>query len=176
MVVICQFYEMLQWDCLKSALISGTTEILLGLAAKTVIKTVAAKAVIKSVGNAAIKTVEAAGEVKRIPKSERVEMVERVERVEQASVTTDSVSMESIRVPRAAYEYVNVNYEDAQAELEAYGFSNIVLLPVKDLRAKRAANVGNIIKVVINGRDDFDARASFLPGARIVISYHVIKE
>lgn len=41
---------------------------------------------------------------------------------------------DTIRLPSASNHYLGMDYRDVQDELSAYGFTNIAVLPKKDLR------------------------------------------
>ena len=140
---------------------------ILGLFAKTVAK----KAVIHSVGDVAVKTIIAISDA-----TEKKQGASKQSKKEANNQPKKEQNLALIRVPRSADEFVGKDYLEIKEELSAYGFTNIVCLASKDLRRSRVSKVGKVKKIVMNGVDDFGARARFLPETRVVITYHEFKD
>ena len=82
----------------------------------------------------------------------------------------------SVRVPAASSEYIGVNCMDARNQLEAYGFSDIVLLPHQDLIKGWLIKDGAIEQITINGKENFKKNAKFAPNAKVVITFHTFRD
>ena len=78
-------------------------------------------------------------------------------------------------VPFSSDDYEHRNYKGVMEELVAYGFTNIVLLPKKDLLKGWIIKDGEIESVVINGKEKFRKNSKFESNVRIVITYHTFK-
>lgn len=120
----------------------------------TMVKTAAKKALINAGGDAAVKVIGAAME---------------------AHGNSPKPVSQKIAVPRSSEDYCSMNYEDVQAELSAYGFTNIAVLPKKDLIKGWLTKNGEVESVAISGKTDFRKKAKFMPGERVVITYHTFK-
>lgn len=121
----------------------------------TIIKTAATKAIIGAGGDATVKIIGAA-----------------IEAHEQAS----NKALEKISIPRSSEDYHGMNFEDIQAELKAYGFTNIALLQKKDLIKGWLTKDGEVESVTIGGKDRFRKKAKFSSNERIVITYHTFRD
>ncbi len=119
------------------------------------VSTVAKKVLIDTAVNAAVKTIGAA--VYYNSKNERVDS-------------------KTIRVPNYSGHYFGMNYRDAQDELVAYGFTNITLLPKKDLIKGWIKKDGAVEEIAINGKTEFKEKSKFPANAHVVIAYHTFKD
>lgn len=68
------------------------------------------------------------------------------------------------------------NYLDVKKELEACGFTNISLLPIRDLIKGWFVKDGSVEEVIINGKDSFKKKAKFERNVPVVIRYHTKKK
>lgn len=119
-----------------------------------VANSVAKKVLIDTTVNAAVKTIGAVADYN----SKRV--------------YTES---KTIKVPNSSDYYMGKNYHDVQDELTAYGFTNIVLLPKRDLIKGWLTKDGAVEVVSINGKTDFKRERKFPADVRIVITYHTFR-
>ena len=78
-------------------------------------------------------------------------------------------------VPFSSEGYSLKNYKDVMEELTAYGFTNIALLPHRDLIKGWLTKDGEVEKISINGKENFKKNDRFEPDVRIVITYHTFK-
>jgi len=69
-----------------------------------------------------------------------------------------------------------MDYRDVQDELSAYGFTNIAVLPKKDLRKGWLIKDGAVDQISINGRTDFKEKSKFHADVHVVITYHTFKK
>lgn len=126
------------------------------------VNTVAKKVMIDTAVNAAVKTVGAVADYN----SKRV----------YADLNRAPSGKQLIRVPKSSAHYFGMNYQDAQAELTAYGFTNIALLPKRDLIKGWLTKDGAVAVVSINGKTEFEGKSKFLADVRIVITYHTFRD
>lgn len=80
----------------------------------------------------------------------------------------------TVKVSSSAGDYLTKDYEEAVAELQAAGFTNIEAMPDEDLTSTTIVNDGLIKTISIDGRTNFAAGEKFSPEAPVVISYHTI--
>ena len=120
----------------------------------TMVKTAATKILIAAGGNAAEKVIGAAAE---------------------ARAQTPSRTSQKIAVPHSSEDYRGMNYEDVDAELRAFGFTNISFLPKKDLIKGWFVKDGAVESVIIGGKESFRKNAKFFDTERVVIQYHTYK-
>ena len=78
-------------------------------------------------------------------------------------------------VPFSSESYGLKNYKDIMEELCAYGFTNIALLPHRDLIKGWLTKDGEVEKISINGKEKFKKNDRFESNARVVITYHTFK-
>lgn len=88
----------------------------------------------------------------------------------------ESMGSKIIKVPNSSEYYFGKNYQDVQAELLAYGFSNVALLPKRDLIKGWLTKDGAVEKVSIKGKTEFKEKGKFPADANIVITYHTFRE
>lgn len=69
-------------------------------------------------------------------------------------------------------DYYRKNYQEVVDEFQACGFTNISLLPIKDLINGWIVKVGSVESISINGKEQFKKKAKFKPDATVVIKYH----
>ena len=81
-----------------------------------------------------------------------------------------------IKAPHNSGYYFDRNYLEVRDELIAFGFTNIVLLPQKDLIRGWLTKNGATAGVSINDKSSFTTKDKFRSDARIVITYHTFKE
>lgn len=124
--------------------------------------TVAKKVMIDTAVNAAVKTVGAVADYN----SKR----------EYADLNRAASGKQLIRVPNSSDYYFGMNYQDAQDELTAFGFTNITLLPKRDLIKGWLTKDGAVAAVSINGKTEFKGKRKFLANVRIVITYHTFRD
>lgn len=86
------------------------------------------------------------------------------------------VNSKIIKVPNSSSHYFGMNYKDAQDELTAYGFTNIALLPKRDLIKGWLTKDGAVEEVSINGKTEFKEKNKFPADVRIVITYHTFRD
>lgn len=72
--------------------------------------------------------------------------------------------------------FFNENVTSVKAEIAAYGFTNVVTIPIKDLRTGWLTKDGAVESVSINGKTDFKKKAKFPPDAAVVIKYHTFRD
>lgn len=142
----------------------------------TLAKTAVKKAIVKSAEEVAIQAIVTMGEASANKSKKPKAITKNVTQVRV--VVSEKNALPSIRVPRSADEFVGTNVDTAKEEFELYGFTNIIISPQKDLRKNifNKKHVGEIVKIAINGVDDFKKRAKFFPDARIVIIYHTFRD
>lgn len=134
---------------------------ILGILDKMV-NTVAKKVMIDTAVNAAVKTVGAVADYN----SKR----------EYADLNRAPSGKQLIRVPNSSAHYFGRNYIDAQDELTAYGFTDIALLPKRDLIKGWLTKDGAVEEVSINGKTEFKEKNKFPADVRIVITYHTFRD
>lgn len=78
-------------------------------------------------------------------------------------------------VPFSYDSYEQKNYKDIMEELSAYGFTNIALLPKKDLIKGWIIKDGEVESITVNGKEKFKKNEKFKSDVRIVITYHTFK-
>ena len=83
---------------------------------------------------------------------------------------------ELIKVPNSSDHYSGMNYQNVQEELTAYGFTNIALLPKRDLIKGWLTKNGAVEKVSIKGKTEFKEKSKFPADAHIVITYHTFRD
>ena len=71
-------------------------------------------------------------------------------------------------------DYTGKNYEDVEKELRAYGFTNVQLIPKKDLIKGIFTKYGQVQEVTVNGKP-FRKNARIWSTANIAIEYHVFR-
>ena len=89
-------------------------------------------------------------------------------------ITYHSVSdeeLEGIQPLESASYYVGKDFSIAEADMTDSGFTNIELIPAKDLN-EGDKNIGNIIEIMINGNNSFDYTTLFAEDATVEIKYH----
>ncbi len=119
------------------------------------INTVAKKVMIDTAVNAAVKTVGAVADYN----SKREYMDSKI-----------------IKVPNSSSHYFGMNYKDAQEELTAYGFTNIALLPKRDLIKGWLTKDSAVEEVSINGKTEFKEKNKFPADVSVVITYHTFRD
>lgn len=159
---------------------------ILGHIIKTAVSTKAKEAIIRTVEDAVGNTIVTVGTTIVESKKQIAADTHSQKQIEQRSNTgstppnnppSDNLSSPScIRVPASASNLVGRNVHEVQDEFIAYGFTNIVLLPHKDLINGWLTKDGEIESVSINGEDDFGRKAKYLIDARIVIKYHTYRD
>lgn len=79
-----------------------------------------------------------------------------------------------VRLAKASREYIDMKYIDVENELRAYGFTDISLVPRKDLGKiiKKKKKDGLVIEISIDGRNKFGAKSKFKSDDKVVIIYH----
>ena len=79
-----------------------------------------------------------------------------------------------IRLAKAASEYADMKYFDVEAELRAYGFIDITLLPRKDLGKvfRKKKKDGTVMEISIGGRNKFGEKSKFKSDDKVIIIYH----
>ena len=102
------------------------------------VNTVAKKVMIDTAVNAAVKTVGAVADYNN---------------------KREYVDSKVIKVPNSSGHYFGMNYQDAQDELTAYGFTNIALLPKRDLIKGWLTKDGAVEAVSINGKTEFKQKS-----------------
>lgn len=118
------------------------------------VNTVAKKVMIDTAVNAAVKTVGA---------------------VADYNSKREHADSKIIKVPNSSSHYFGMNYRDAQEELTAYGFTNIVLLPKRDLIKGWITKDGAVEEVSINGKTEFKEKNKFPADVHVVITYHTFQ-
>ena len=89
-------------------------------------------------------------------------------------VTYHSVSGEElvgIQPLESAEYYTNKDYSIAEADMLDSGFTNLELIPAKDL-SEGDERIGDIIEIMINGNASFDFTNLFSEDSNVVIKYH----
>ena len=81
----------------------------------------------------------------------------------------------NICVATSSEKCIGKNCHDVKSEFEAYGFTNVVLLPHRDLICGWITKDGAVEKVIINGKETFKKKAMFSSNARVVIVYHTFR-
>lgn len=81
----------------------------------------------------------------------------------------------SICVATSSDGCIGKDCHDVKNEFEAYGFTNVVLLPHRDLICGWITKDGSVEKIIINGKEKFKKKAKFSPNARVVIVYHTLR-
>lgn len=119
------------------------------------VNTVAKKIMIDTAVNGAVKTVGA---------------------VADYNSKRESVDFKTIKIPNSSDHYLGMNYKYALEELMAYGFTNIALLPKKDLIKGWIIKDGAVEEVSINGKTEFKGKNKFPNNARVVIAYHTFRD
>jgi DNA-directed RNA polymerase subunit RPC12/RpoP len=79
-------------------------------------------------------------------------------------------------IPKPSKEYKGDNYQEVMTELRAAGFSNIKTSKLGDLIKGWLTKDGDVEKVSVNGKTDFEADTKFPKDAEIVITYHTFPE
>jgi uncharacterized Zn finger protein (UPF0148 family) len=79
-------------------------------------------------------------------------------------------------IPKPSEEYESNNYQEVMAELRAAGFSNIKTSKLDDLIKGWLTKDGEVEKISVNGKTDFEADTKFPKDAEIVITYHTFPE
>jgi len=112
------------------------------------------------------------------------ERASKVKNVTKAVVGTSSLlgaavsevakykSTPKLRAPRAAEEYVGLNYIKVKEELSAYGFRDIRLIPRRDIILGIFAKPGTVKSIAINGEDSFRKKSVHLATSVVTIEYH----
>lgn len=79
-----------------------------------------------------------------------------------------------IRLAKAAREYEDMQYFDVEAELLAYGFTDITMLPRKDLNNvfRKKKKDGKVMEISIGGRNKFGEKSKFKADDKVIIIYH----
>lgn len=85
------------------------------------------------------------------------------------------IQKEYCSVPFSSDDYDFKNYKVVMEELSAYGFTNIVLLPHRDLINGWLTKDGTVENISINGKEKFRKNTKFKSDVRIVITYHTFK-
>ncbi len=80
------------------------------------------------------------------------------------------------RLPFSSESYYHENYNKIVEELNAYGFTNIALIPIKDLIKGWLINDGAVEKIIINGDEEISKKKNYPIDSRIVIQYHTFKD
>jgi len=89
-------------------------------------------------------------------------------------VTYHSVSeseLDGIQAFENAAYYVGKDYSIADADIIDAGFSNIELVPLKDV-SEGDNKIGDIAEIMINGNNSFEYTTLFPEDANVVIKYH----
>lgn len=91
----------------------------------------------------------------------------------KAKVTAKERQKGIIRLGRAASEYAGMRYIEVENELRAYGFTDISLLPRKDLGKdiKKKKKDGLVMDISIGGKNKFGAKSYFKLDDKVIISY-----
>lgn len=106
--------------------------------------------------------------VKSVAVNATIEVVDNVMKNQQAKTYIYTIE--------DSYYYSQKNYLDVKKELEACGFTNISLLPIRDLIKGWFVKDGSVEKVIINGKDSFKKKAKFERNVPVVIRYHTKKK
>ena len=72
-------------------------------------------------------------------------------------------------------DYIDKNYLEAHNHLVGLGFSNITLVPKKDLINGWLTKDGTVEEIVIGGISEFKRKTKFSPDTPIKITYHTFK-
>ena len=113
--------------------------------------------------------------VKAIENIAKVAIISTEKLAEHKATTSMKLGIQQILTPNSYEYYYKKNYNDVLTELSAYGFTNIVLLPKKDLSKRHIKKIGSVEEVSINGNSEFKKKAKFPSNANIVIIYHDLK-
>ena len=161
---------------------------ILGFIVKTAVKTAAtgalAKVVADVVSDSVSKTADNIGQTTTKAKSDIVkeqakqsiniakEQTKQNIMIDQASMATASNPL--LKMPDAAKDFIGMDAYEIRDELDAFGFTNIVLLEQKDLKKGFFAKGTNntIAMIAVNGDKNFKAGDMYLANSRIVIKYH----
>ena len=92
----------------------------------------------------------------------------------QAKIAAKEKNNGIIRLAKAAYEYTNMRYTDVEEELKAYGFTNITLLPRRDLYRAilDKKKDGTVTEVSIGGNNRFGQKTKFNSDDKVIVIYH----
>ena len=77
-----------------------------------------------------------------------------------------------IIISYSAEDLKGSDYQEVEKRLSEEGFTNISLLPHKDLITGWVNKAGEVEKVEIEGDSEFDGKDRFKPDAKIIIIYH----
>lgn len=81
----------------------------------------------------------------------------------------------SIKLPKSVDTYIGRKFTDVEEEFRAYGFTNIALLPKKDLIKGWMTKDGAVEEISIAGKTNFKKGQRYLSDHRIVITYHTFR-
>lgn len=85
------------------------------------------------------------------------------------------VPIPTIPIPDSSDGYIGRNVEDVKEELITHGFSNIGILPHRDLINGWLTKPDSIEKVIVDGKENYRKKTKFSSDVRIVIVYHTFK-
>ena len=72
-------------------------------------------------------------------------------------------------------DYIGENYLDAYNHIIGLGFSNVTLVPEKDLINGWLTKDGTVEDIVIGGISEFKRKTQFSPDTPVMITYHTLK-
>lgn len=81
-----------------------------------------------------------------------------------------------VEIPFGSDDYKNENYEVLVEQLKDSGFKNIKTKAVDDLITGWLTKDGEVDKVTVSGKEEFDKMDKFDPKVKILISYHTFPE
>lgn len=126
---------------------------LLGDYARHKMKTTSQKALINTTGNAISKIIEKS---QNSPKN----------------TTKNNL----FNVPDSSSNLMNKNYLEVEELFKVAGFTNIVLIPKKDLINGWLTSDGSLHSIRVAGKSDFGKKEHFTPTALVEITYHTFKD
>ncbi len=80
-----------------------------------------------------------------------------------------------IKIGLSHNDFYEKDYLEMKALLELKGFTNIKLIPIKDLITGWVVSDGSIEKVLVDGDSYFYSSEYFMPDVEIIIQYHTFK-
>lgn len=94
-----------------------------------------------------------------------------------STLKDDKDSSRYAHTPTSSKELVGVKYQKVYNDFRTFGFTNIHLLPKRDLSPFFLDRIDNqkVCEVSIDGKTKFKAKQKFNSDARVVIIYHSLK-
>ena len=100
-----------------------------------------------------------------------------IDKVDQHKQNTDKSNSTPILINVfSVNDYVGENYLKARNHLIGLGFSNITLVPKKDLVNGWLTKDGTVEEIVIGGISEFKRKTKFSPDTPVMITYHTFKK